>query len=51
MEDCHEKIPANGRTMECIEKLVVWREEVHDPILITDRYPTEQQCQTKHDKV
>ena len=49
MEDCHENIAANGRTMECIEKLVAWREEVYGPI--TDRYPTEQQCKAKHDKV
>ena len=51
MEDCHENTAANGRTMECIEKLVAWREEVYDPNSVTDRYPTEQQCKTKHDKV
>mgnify|MGYP001147843811 CR=1 FL=1 len=49
MEDCHENIAANGRTMECIEKLVAWREAVYDPIV--DKYPTKQQLKIKYDKV
>ena len=46
MEDCHSNIAANGRALECLEKLVAWRTAVYTPL--NDRYPSKAQLTRKH---